>query len=82
VLFRYMPEDMDADWHPAPRRQMVATLSGEGEIETGDVQVLVVKAGVVTLLEDVRGKGHKTRARGSSGRLSVFLPLEDGTHIP
>lgn len=81
-LFRYMPEDLNADWHPAPRRQMVATISGEGEIETGDGQVLIVRPGVVTFLEDVKGKGHKTRARGGAGRLSIFLPLDDATVIP
>ncbi|MDP6582080.1 MAG: hypothetical protein QF681_15605, partial [Vicinamibacterales bacterium] len=29
--------DMDLDWHPAPRRQFIITLSGPGyEIETSD----------------------------------------------
>ena len=82
VMFRYMPADMSADWHPAPRRQMVATISGEGEIETGDGQVLVLRPGVVTLLEDLQGKGHLTRGRGATGRLSVFIPLDDSTAIP
>jgi mannose-6-phosphate isomerase-like protein (cupin superfamily) len=80
--FRWMPADLNADWHPAPRRQMVATISGEGEVETGDGQVLVVKPGVVTYLEDTKGKGHKTRARGGAGRMSIFLPLDDNTSIP
>jgi quercetin dioxygenase-like cupin family protein len=82
VLFRWMPAEMNADWHPAPRRQMVATLTGEGEIETGDGQILIVRPGVVTLLEDTHGKGHKTRAHGGAGRLSVFLPLNDTTTLP
>jgi quercetin dioxygenase-like cupin family protein len=82
AIFRYMPPDMNADWHTAPRRQMVATISGEGEIETGDGQVLVVRPGVVTLLEDLTGKGHLTRGRGATGRLSIFLPLNDETTIP
>ena len=82
VIFRYMPADLNADWHPAPRRQLVATLTGEGELETGDGQVLVVKPGVVTFLEDTTGQGHKTRARGGAGRLTVFLPLDDSTTIP
>ena len=82
VMFRYLPANLNADWHPAPRRQLVATLTGEGEIETGDGQVLVVKAGVMTYLEDTHGQGHKTRARGSTGRLTVFLPLDADTKIP
>src|SRR5437879_4576440 len=76
VIFRYMPPEMNADWHPAPRRQMVATISGEGEIETGDGQILILHPGVVTLLEDTHGKGHLTRGHGGAGRLSVFLPLK------
>jgi hypothetical protein len=81
VIFRWMPEDMNVDWHPAPRRQMVATLSGEGEIETGDGQVLILRPGVVTLLEDTHGTGHKTRGHGGAGRLSVFLPLDAATSV-
>jgi hypothetical protein len=81
VIFRWMPADMNADWHPAPRRQMVATLSGEGEIETGDGQMLIVRPGVLTLLEDRHGTGHKTRGRGGAGRLSVFLPLDAAASI-
>jgi hypothetical protein len=81
VSFRWMPANMNADWHPAPRRQMVATLSGEGEIETGDGQTLIVRPGVVTLLEDTHGTGHKTRGRGGTGRLSVFLPLDAATSL-
>lgn len=82
VMFRYMPADLNADWHPAPRRQLVATLTGEGELETGDGQVLIVRPGVVTYLEDTSGQGHKTRARGGTGRLTVFLPLDESTTIP
>jgi hypothetical protein len=82
VNFRYMPSDMNADWHTAPRRQMVATISGEGEIETGDGQVLVLRPGVIPLLEDLQGKGHRTRGRGGAGRLSIFIPLDDATAVP
>jgi hypothetical protein len=62
------------DWHVGPRRQMIATIAGEGEIETGDGQKLTVKAGVFTLIEDLTGKGHLTR-NGPEGRLCVFMPL-------
>ena len=33
VIFRRSPADQFIDWHPAPRRQFVITLSGEAEIE-------------------------------------------------
>ena len=68
------------DWHVGPRRQMIATIAGEGEIETGDGQKLTVKAGVLTLIEDLTGKGHLTR-NSAQGRLCVFMPLAADANI-
>ena len=75
-----MTPSTEVDWHRGPRRQMIATLAGEGEIETGDGQKLTVKAGVLTLIEDLTGKGHITR-NGPQGRLCVFMPLTDDAVI-
>jgi quercetin dioxygenase-like cupin family protein len=69
-----MAPSTSVDWHVGPRRQMIATVAGEGEIETGDGQILTVKPGVLTLIEDLTGKGHLTR-NGPHGRLCVFMPL-------
>jgi len=33
VQFRRTSKNYDLDWHPAPNRQYVVTLSGESEIE-------------------------------------------------
>jgi hypothetical protein len=68
------------NWHVGPRRQLIATLAGEGEIETGDGQKLAVKPGVITLIEDLTGIGHITR-NGPEGRLCVFLPLSDEAKV-
>jgi hypothetical protein len=81
VIFRRVPADLDEDWHPAPRRQLIVTLYGSGEVETGDGAVLVHEPGLIELLEDVTGQGHKTRGRGGSERLAVFLPLDDETKL-
>jgi hypothetical protein len=59
---------------------MIATIAGEGEIETGDGQELTVKPGVLTLIEDLTGKGHITR-NGPQGRLCVFMPLKDDAKV-
>jgi hypothetical protein len=68
------------DWHVGPRRQLIATIAGEGELETGDGQKLTVKPGVLTLIDDLTGKGHITRI-GPEGRLCVFMPLNAATQI-
>ncbi|MBI2210236.1 MAG: hypothetical protein HYU47_06500 [Deltaproteobacteria bacterium] len=40
VVFRRVPAGHVIDWHPAPRRQYIVTLSGEWDIECGDGTVL------------------------------------------
>ncbi len=75
-----MTPSTDVNWHVGPRRQMIATVAGEGEIETGDGQKLAVKPGVITLIEDLTGKGHITR-NGPEGRLCVFMPLSPDVKV-
>lgn len=70
-----------ASWHRAPRRQLIATISGEAEIETGDGKVLKSRPGVIHLVEDLTGEGHITRVIGTEDRISLFMPLADGTEI-
>ena len=82
VVLRRMSKDIRPEWHNAPRRQMLATISGEGEIETGDGQVLVLRPGIVTLVEDTTGKGHLTRGRGDQDRFAIVWPLDDATVVP
>src|SRR4051794_27617113 len=76
-LVRHFPADMDTSWHTAPRRQLAVTIEGEGEMETADGQVLVLKPGVLVLLEDLTGVGHLTRARGNQERTALILPIGD-----
>lgn len=70
-----------ASWHTAPRRQLIATISGEAEIETGDGKVLKSCAGVIHLVEDLTGQGHITRITGNVDRVSLFMPLAEGVDI-
>lgn len=77
VMFRRSPSDQFIDWHPAPRRQFVVTLSGHAEIEASDGEVRQIGPGTVMLAEDITGKGHITRGVGTEERLSLFIPLPD-----
>lgn len=70
-----------ASWHTAPRRQLIATISGEAEIETGDGKVLKSRAGVIHLVEDLTGQGHITRVIGNEDRVSLFMPLAEGVEL-
>ena len=77
IIFRRSPADQYVDWHPAPRRQFVITLSGEAEIEASDGEVRHIGPGTVMLAEDTTGKGHITRGVGTAERISLFVPLPE-----
>jgi quercetin dioxygenase-like cupin family protein len=65
------------DWHTAPRRQYVITLSGQGEIEVAGGKKFTVGPGHIDLVEDTTGKGHITRVTGNEDRVTLQLPLSD-----
>jgi hypothetical protein len=65
------------DWHRAPRRQYVITLSGRGEIEVAGGKKISVGPGSINLVEDTTGKGHVTKAMGTEDRVTLQLPLAD-----
>lgn len=74
IIFRRSPADQYLDWHPAPRRQFVITLSGEAEVEASDGEIRRIGPGTIMLAEDVTGKGHITRGVGDAERISLFIP--------
>ena len=76
VRFVELPEGYDHDWHNAPKRQLVIMLSGVVEVRTSDNQTRRWSAGDVLLADDVRGKGHQTRAIDGPVRM-VYVPLAD-----
>lgn len=63
------------DWHPAPRRQYIITLSGRAEIEAAGGQKISLEPGQIQLVEDTTGKGHITRVVGPEDRVTLSLPL-------
>jgi quercetin dioxygenase-like cupin family protein len=75
-LHRGLPGSV-ADWHTAPRRQYVITLSGRGEIEVVGGKKIPIEPGHIDLVEDVTGKGHITRVTGTEDRVTLWLPLAD-----
>ena len=70
-----VPVGWDADWHPAPARELAVYLSGTGEIEATDGSVRSLEPGTILLVDDTTGKGHKTRVTGSEEMLVVIVTL-------
>ena len=71
------PPGRVADWHTAPRRQYVITLSGHAELEVAGGKKISIGPGNIDLVEDTTGKGHITR--NVEDRIVVTIPLDDQT---
>ena len=82
LQFRRTNQDYNLDWHPAPARQYVITLSGESEVELEGGKKIRLGPGNILLAEDTTGQGHISRALGSGDRVSLFIPLADGATPP
>ena len=72
------PAGRVSDWHTAPRRQYVITLSGHGEIELAGGKKIALEPGHIELAEDLTGKGHITRVVGAEDRVTIALPVSAG----
>ncbi|MFQ5851409.1 MAG: hypothetical protein ACE5JU_12570 [Candidatus Binatia bacterium] len=75
VVLHRAPAGRVIDWHTAPRRQYVVTLSGEWEIECGDGTVRRFRPGDVMLAEDQTGNGHISRVVGSEPHVFMTVHL-------
>ena len=75
--FNRYPADYALDWHTAPQRQYVVTLSGQAEIEIGDGTRRQFGPGDVLLAEDLTGQGHITRVIGGQPRTTLWVALAE-----
>ena len=64
------------DWHPAPRKQYVITLTGTVEFTFGHGDVLIVKPGDVFLANDLEGEGHKWCILGDDPWRRLYVHLD------
>jgi len=75
IQFRENKSDYTWDFHQAPARQFIILLDGEIEITTSLGKVRSFKAGDILLVEDIHGKGHKTRNIKQEIRKSIFIKI-------
>jgi quercetin dioxygenase-like cupin family protein len=61
ISFEETSAGASLDWHNAPHRQYVVTLSGRLELETRRGAKQVVEPGDILLAEDTWGGGHRWR---------------------
>ena len=77
ITFREWAAGHFIDWHPAPRRQYIISLSGHVEIGLGDGTSVVYNPGDARLVEDTTGRGHTTRVIGNESCIHAVIPLAD-----
>lgn len=75
IVFREVHPGYDWNYHNAPARQYIILLDGEIEIETSLSEKRIFKGGDVLLMEDVTGKGHRTKNIQQTKRKSIFITL-------
>ena len=70
------------DWHTAPVRQLVITLSGVLDFETRAKQHFTLRPGVILLAEDTAGGGHAWRLVDAEPWRRVYVVLARGADVP
>lgn len=75
IIFRETRADYDLDFHTAPRRQYIVNLDSGVEITASDGEKRTIGRGEILLVEDVTGKGHRSKGLGAI-RHSLFIPLD------
>jgi hypothetical protein len=81
VIFRKNHRDYDYDWHTAPQRQLIVLRDGAIELEVSDGSRRTVRGGDILLMEDVTGRGHRTRNVEPCERRSLFVVLDEGAVV-
>jgi hypothetical protein len=77
VQFREVTSDYHLDFHVAPRRQLVANLTGSVEIEVGSGERRILGPGSLLLAEDTTGQGHISRNVNGEPRSCLFIHLDE-----
>jgi quercetin dioxygenase-like cupin family protein len=79
IRFEESPPHSSLDWHEAPQRQYVVTLTGTLEFTTRDGEVFVLNPGDVLLAADDVGTGHKWRLIDERPWRRLYVILADQT---
>lgn len=72
IVFRKVAAGYN-DLHNAPQKQYVVLLDGAVEIETSTGETRVFQQGEILLMEDITGKGHRSKNLEQKERSSLFI---------
>ena len=69
------------EWHTAPARQFVITLSGTLDFVTREEKHFILNPGVVLLAEDTAGGGHSWKLVGNEPWRRIYVVLAPGAEV-
>lgn len=70
------------EWHTAPIRQLVITLSGTLEFLTRDGERFILRPGDILFAEDTTGSGHSWRLMDNQPWRRAYVVLQPGVAVP
>jgi hypothetical protein len=82
VSFRETKAGGAFEWHDAPVRQFVLTLSGTLEFKTRRGDQFMIRPGDVLLAEDTAGSGHSWRLVDDEPWRRAYVILAAGVKVP
>jgi len=82
VSFQETARGGTLEWHTAPVRQLVITLSGTLDFVTRANQHFILKPGVILLAEDTAGGGHSWRLIDAQPWRRIYVVLAPGATVP
>ena len=78
IHFEETPAHSSLDWHTAPEKQYVITLSGTLEFVTPDGEKFTLRPGDVLVAEDTMGTGHRWRLIDDQPWRRAYVVLKPG----
>lgn len=76
LQFIRLPSGWAADAIRPPKKQFLVCLSGQIEVTASDGEKRSFGPGDSVLMEDVEGKGHRTRVSGAGECLAAVIPID------
>lgn len=73
--FLSVPAGYLGDWHPSPKRQWLFFISGQMEFEVSDGACYLGVPGSTVLLEDIAGRGHRSRVIGAEPAVMAAVQI-------
>lgn len=70
------------EWHDAPNRQLVITLSGTLDFQTRQGKHFTIRPGDILLAEDTTGSGHSWRLVDDQPWRRAYVILAPGASVP